>query len=90
MSSSSSSPPIPGSPAGVRRLEAKDYYYEAISDYAAADKEAAAVELRRMIDAGELNPLMTVVKGGELLPAAFASLFQSAKHVGKLVVQMSS
>ena len=61
-----------------------------ISDYAAADKEAAAVELRRMIDAGELNPLMTVVKGGELLPAAFASLFQSAKHVGKLVVRMSS
>ena len=60
-----------------------------ISDYSPTAKKAASAELRRLIDNGGLNPLMTVVKGGELLPAAFASLFQSAKHVGKLVVKMS-
>lgn len=59
-----------------------------ISDYGPTAMKAAATELQELIDDGALNPLMTIVKGGELLPAAFASLFQSAKHVGKLVVQM--
>ena len=59
-----------------------------VGDWGGEAVSEAREKLIALAGRGEIKPLVTLVHGWDKLPSAFASLFASGQHTGKLVVQL--
>ena len=59
-----------------------------VDDWGLDEQARAQRQLMRLVESGELKPLMTLWDGWDAVPSAFASLYASGLHTGKLVLRV--